>query len=577
MSKNSDLIDICNNIVKWINKSIKSKDIAKLVDICDVNKYDNKYTIDDIRQVVDTAFKQKSQQLVNENDLLFENIEDLLNMSILAARHEICPGNLPVMLLSDIFDCRTLDECQQLFVLIENKVDIWKEEVFFKNVKNQLLRSCNDLLRRLSRSQDTVFCGRILVFLAHFFPFFERSGLNLISEFNHENATTFAVEDNILSESIASVSHSQDEHESKESEKILVDYNFYRKFWQLQDSFRNPNSCYNRTQWKQLQTYTNDILQAFSSFKLDPNSCANFQGLGDNNSDNLYFAKYLTNQRLLELQLSDSNFRRYILVQFLILFQYLTSNVRFKQEVHSLTEDQSIWVTETTNKINELIEETPPHGPEVRKSIEKILKREEFWNNWKNDGCPELKPITENESEMKKTETSIKQTYTRKRKLGDELKEAESQNRILIGNQELNTIWNLCADNWESCRSKKRLFIPSVEKFFENAVKATHKQRQEICSDSDFTWRALRLLSQKSHHFFSPSNQVVKTVNSHLETVVEKLSKEFPTTIHNNNNDFDIDDAEDISDDELLKNVDPNTTPNTPNDYSNEADNTEMV
>lgn len=47
--------------------------------------------------------------------------------------------------------------------------------------------------------------------------------------------------------------------------------------------------------------------------------------------DTHYYAKYLTNQKLLELQLSDSNFRRYVLVQFLILFQYLKSTVKFKR------------------------------------------------------------------------------------------------------------------------------------------------------------------------------------------------------------------------------------------------------
>ncbi|CAG2172896.1 unnamed protein product, partial [Oppiella nova] len=466
--------------------------------------------------------------------------------------------SLPVLLLSDIFDCRTLDECQQLFVLIENKVDVWKEEVFFKNVKNQLLRSCNDLLRRLSRSQNTVFCGRILVFLARFFPLFERSGLNLISEFNHENATTFALqEDGVLTDSMTSESSTAED--MKESDKIQVDYNFM--------AFKTVNVLK-----KALGMWLLHNVRKSSKFN-HPNSCANFQVLGDSN-DSMYFAKYLTNQKLLELQLSDSNFRRYILVQFLILFQYLTSSVRFKQEAHTLSEEQSVWVTETTAKINALIEETPPNGPEVRKSIEKILKREEYWSNWKNEGCPELKEITENEAEFKKNETSIRSTYSRKRKLGDELKAAEAAHRILIGNPELNAIWNLCPDNWEACRSKKRLFTPSVEKFFENAVKANPKQRAEICSDSDFSWRALRLLSQKSHHFFSPSNQVVKPVNSHLEGVVEKLSKEFPTETQSNANDFDIDDAEDISDDELgLRNVDTvdnNTTPNTPNDNSNE-------
>jgi THO complex subunit 1 len=49
-----------------------------------------------------------------------------------------------------------------------------------------------DLLRRLSRGQDTEFCGRILVFLARFFPVSERSGLNIISEFNLDNSTVFA-------------------------------------------------------------------------------------------------------------------------------------------------------------------------------------------------------------------------------------------------------------------------------------------------------------------------------------------------------------------------------------------------
>ena len=44
----------------------------------------------------------------------------------------------------------------------------------------------------LFRTQNTVFCGRILLFLAKFFPFSERSGLNVISEFNLDNVTSFS-------------------------------------------------------------------------------------------------------------------------------------------------------------------------------------------------------------------------------------------------------------------------------------------------------------------------------------------------------------------------------------------------
>lgn len=42
------------------------------------------------------------------------------------------------------------------------------------------------------------------------------------------------------------------------------------------------------------------------------------------------FAKYLTGQKLLQLQLNDSQFRRYILVQFLIIFRFLRSGSKFQ-------------------------------------------------------------------------------------------------------------------------------------------------------------------------------------------------------------------------------------------------------
>ena len=58
--------------------------------------------------------------------------------------------------------------------------------------------------------------------------------------------------------------------------------------------------------------------------------------------EGVYFAKYLTNQNLLQLQLSDSNFRRYFLLQCLILFQYLKSNVKFKTDTQVLSDDQAL-------------------------------------------------------------------------------------------------------------------------------------------------------------------------------------------------------------------------------------------
>lgn len=49
---------------------------------------------------------------------------------------------------------------------------------------------CNDLLKRLSKSQNTVFSGRIHLFLAKLFPLNEKSGLNLMSQFS-DNFTRY--------------------------------------------------------------------------------------------------------------------------------------------------------------------------------------------------------------------------------------------------------------------------------------------------------------------------------------------------------------------------------------------------
>ena len=75
--------------------------------------------------------------------------------------------------------------------------------------------------------------------------------------------------------------------------------------------------------------YSTDVLNTFKSYKVDAISGSRQRKTDDENEQ--FFAKYLTNQNLLQLQLSDSNFRRYILIQFLILFQYLKSAVKFKR------------------------------------------------------------------------------------------------------------------------------------------------------------------------------------------------------------------------------------------------------
>ena len=53
-----------------------------------------------------------------------------------------------------------------------------------------------------------------------------------------------------------------------------------------------------------------------------------------------------------------------------------------------------------------MINETPPNGQEFSKAVKHILKREEQWNAWKNDGCPALNKDFSKSSEMNHTDVA---------------------------------------------------------------------------------------------------------------------------------------------------------------------------
>jgi hypothetical protein len=52
----------------------------------------------------------------------------------------------------------------------------------FVKGKLVLLRVCNGLLRRLSKTLDTEWCGRVLMFLTAAYPLSERSAVNVKGE-----------------------------------------------------------------------------------------------------------------------------------------------------------------------------------------------------------------------------------------------------------------------------------------------------------------------------------------------------------------------------------------------------------
>uniref|UniRef100_A0A669R0Y5 THO complex subunit 1 n=1 Tax=Phasianus colchicus TaxID=9054 RepID=A0A669R0Y5_PHACC len=431
---------------------------------------------------LDQAFRViVEEEIINKAPC--ENLLAIISLAINGVTEGICTASTPFVLLGDVLDCLPLDQCDKIFTFVEKNVATWKSNMFYSAGKNYLLRMCNDLLRRLSKSQNTVFCGRIQLFLARLFPLSEKSEISL-QHFSQEN----------IDEGMDVEEGEMGDDEAPTSCSIPIDYNLYRKFWSLQDYFRNPVQCYEKVSWKTFLKYSEEVLAVFKSYKLDDTQ-ASRKKLEElkTGGEHVYFAKFLTSEKLMDLQLSDSNFRRHILLQYLILFQYLKGQVKFKSSNYVLTDEQSLWIEDTTKAVYQLLSENPPDGERFSKMVEHILNTEENWNSWKNEGCPSF------------------------------VKESE----------ELTRLWNLCPDNMEACKSESREYMPTLEEFFEEAIEQADPEnmvenKYKAVNNSNYGWRALRLLARRSPHFFQPTNQQFKSLPEYLENMVIKLAKELP-------------------------------------------------
>ncbi|XP_073406967.1 THO complex subunit 1 [Dendrobates tinctorius] len=512
-------------------EAVCAKNIKHLVTVCSQvpgSENEKKPTLDQVFRVV------LEEEIINQASC--DNCLAIISLAINGVTEGICTATTPFVLLGDVLDCLPLDLCDKIFTFVEKNVGTWKSNMFYSAGKNYLLRMCNDLLRRLSKSQNTVFCGRIQLFLARLFPLSEKSGLNLQSQFNLENVTVFNVNEQESTLGQKQVEEREDGMEIEEGEmgddeapnssSIPIDYNLYRKFWSLQDFFRNPIQCYDKTSWKTFLKFSEEVLQVFKSFKLDDTQASRkkIEEL-KSGGEHVYFAKFLTSEKLMDLQLSDGNFRRHILVQYLILFQYLKGQVKFKSSNYVLLEEQSLWIEETTKLVHQLLGEIHPAGDKFSKMVEHILNTEENWNSWKNEGCPSF--VKERPQDSKPLKMA------RKRPAPEDFLGKGSSKKILMGNEELTRLWNLCPDNIEACKSETREYMPSLEQFFEEAMEQADPENMvedeyKVVNNSNYGWRALRLLARRSPHFFQPTNQQFKSLPEYLENMVIKIAKELP-------------------------------------------------
>ncbi|XP_029348172.1 THO complex subunit 1-like [Acyrthosiphon pisum] len=115
----------------------------------------------------------------------------------------------------------------------------------------------------------------------------------------------------------------------------------------------------------------------------------------------------------------------------------------------------------------------------------------------------------------------------KRRNLGDVIKNMTANNKVFLGDPDLTKLWNLKPDNLEACKGPERDFVPSFDSFFQEAfeqldAKLCIESQNKKVNDVNFRWRALRLLSRKSPHFFTKSDDPIQKLSEYLENIVKK-------------------------------------------------------
>jgi len=272
-------------------------------------------------------------------------------------------------LFEEWFDAMEIDTCEHVFADFASFVNRFTHthastpswESIRTRVQLPFLRICNAFLSRLSVMDKAHFRGRVLLQMASFLVLDEKSGLNLKNAFNLGNITRI---------------------DANEMGDLAADA-FYERLWTLQDLCRNPTQM---TMADKLETFIETISEILVCF--ETNLISGLDNLSVLEQESC-FLKYLTDRNLLKLQLSDSRFRSHILVQILIILQYVLNSQslvkanlqiplseKHKSDLHFLQ-------ARTWNVLDKMYERSS-FVDQIRSSLHQELG----WIAWKDKGCP---------------------------------------------------------------------------------------------------------------------------------------------------------------------------------------------
>lgn len=161
--------------------------------------------------------------------------------------------------------------------------------------------------------------------------------------------------------------------------------------------------------------------------------------------------------------------------------------------------------------------------------IKHILDREEIWNKWKNEGCPNFV--------KEKRASTVEPKKVKRPKILTSDFDNGSTRQFTFNNSEIGKLCSVNHDNLNACKDPNRQFLPSLKEFFEEPIEQLDPENQvekqyQLIYKTDWSWKALRLLAKRSAFYFM-QNQNVRTIPEYLEAICHKLNKEFQSNVTN--------------------------------------------
>ncbi|KAA8910679.1 THO complex, subunit THOC1 [Sphaerosporella brunnea] len=527
----------------------------------------------------------------------------LLDLALIFSEMEIADNGLPFTLLEEMFDTMTIPQCERIFCYLESRIE--RLTTGMEGGKGKalvLLRFCNELLRRLSKAEDTIFCGRILIFLSKSFPIAERSAVNLRGDFNVDNVTIFdempEPEPDVMElDGVEPASEAEKEGAAAKVKSVPVQPpmstdQLYTTFWSMQHDFADPTRLFKPENFERFKKALGATMAKFKeadeeALQSTGGATKNDAGgpaksaeekrataavagekrkrLDDDNGDDLrggFNPKYLTSRELFELELgssaqlystsiavrlqtrglgswiSDLTFRRNVLVQAMVLLDFLLSLTSASKEKISgfthvnrgvqynftLSPEDEAWAMKTKDQIS-LSLQPNTIGRLFMRLINTVLTREQNWVQWKVEGCHgfDLAPLPSSEFQDAKS------------KAVNHCK-AERPFPYVMGTPTLNRLWqdtgkHLQIDDLED---EDRRRVPSIDSF-RDGVDKDLEDLKDAMLPADIeegqnaiqtkTWKALRLAAQTKFHLFNRFDDRFDESRNDLQMLVDVEAK----------------------------------------------------